>query len=232
MNLQRLSSYAATAALGALAGWLVQPPAPAPMPARVDGTALAAVSAPRSAGQPAAAAAPLIIVAGDGNVTLHVEQQPLAWVLEQIAAQSGLSEVARRAAAVAAAASAATEATASEPEAVVAAAPQAEALLQSIQRGSEADRFDGLLAARGHGVPLSDELLKNLFETDASERVRLSAFESYLEGRSGSPAELRSALAAALYVPNGAIQREARQRLDELAETERIDAATPQAAGP
>ena len=228
MNLQRLTSYAATAGLAWFAGWLMQPSAPA-VPARVQATATAA------AGQASDAAAPLIVVASDGNVTLRVEQQPLAWVLEEIAKQSGLSEVAKRAAAAATAAAsgAAAEVPVEVPVEVASATPQqAEQLLQAIQRGSEADRFEGLLAARGQGVAVSDEVLKSLFETDASERVRLTAFEAYLEARSGSPETLRSTLAAALYLPNAAIQREARQRLDELAETERIDAATSQVTDP
>jgi hypothetical protein len=41
--------------------------------------------------------APFIAVSSDDNVTLRVEQQPLEWVLEQIAIQSGWSDVRERA---------------------------------------------------------------------------------------------------------------------------------------
>ena len=40
---------------------------------------------------------PLIAVSSDGNVTLRVEQQPLEWVLEEIAKQSRWSDIKERA---------------------------------------------------------------------------------------------------------------------------------------
>ncbi|WP_341887322.1 hypothetical protein [Variovorax sp. YR752] len=225
MNVLRITSHAAVAAIACLAGWLMQPSAPetkAPPPV---------APSPQRTAQVVDTSEPLIAVASDGNVTLRVEQQPLAWVLEQIAKQSGWSDVHKRATPDAVVADAA-DVPSVVPEVVPASPAQAEALLQTIRNGSETDRFDGLLEARSQGVPVSDELLKSLFETDASERVRMTAFETYLESRSGSLGDMRTALTAALYVPDATIQREAKQRLDELAESERIDAATPQAAAP
>lgn len=228
MNIQRIAGLAATAALGWLAGWQMQPSTPA-APARAP----VATAGATVASQSVADATPRIIIASDGNATIHVDQQPLAWVLEQIARQSGWSDVHARATPSAASAVPASGAEAPAELVFVAEAPRDEAqVLHAIARGSETDRFDGLMAARSSGVPLTEELLKNVFESDASERVRLAAFETYLEGRTGDNAALRSALSAALYVPNPAIQREARLRLDELDESERIDAATRQSAAP
>lgn len=229
MNVQHIAGLAATAAIAWLAGWQMQPAPPAAAPTRAPAAAAAAPGAAQSVVD----SSPQIVIASDGNATIHVDQQPLAWVLEQIARQSGWSDVHARA--TPAAASGVVAAGSDVPAEVVfvAEAPRDEAqVLQAISRGSETDRFDGLLAARSSGVALTDELLKTVFESDASERVRLAAFETYLEGHGGSHESLRSALTAALYVPNPAIQREARQRLDELDDSERIDAATRQTAAP
>lgn len=225
MNLLRIASHTAVAAIACLAGWSMQPSAPETK----KGAPVA--SSPIRTTQVVDTSEPLIAVASDGNVTLRVEQQPLAWVLEQIARQSGWSDVHKRAMPETVA-GAATDLASVEPVVVAFTPAQAAAVLQTIRHGSEPDRFDGLLEARSQGVPLSDELLKTLFETDASERVRLAAFETYLESRSGSHGDMRTALTAALYVPDAAIQREAKQRLEELAESERIDAAAPQRTDP
>ena len=100
--------------------------------------------------------------------------------------------------------------------------------LNAIREGDESTRIDGLLKTRSAGVPLPDDLLQTLFENDASERVRLLAFENYLEPRSGSVEGMRQALQAALDIPSAAIQADARRRLSQLAELEHNDAAHPQ----
>jgi hypothetical protein len=86
------SLLARTVHLGALVGsaaigwWGHEAAAPAAAPAVVI-----AAPAPQAAKSNPLPEAPLIAVASDGNVTLRVEQQPLEWVLEQIALQSGKS---------------------------------------------------------------------------------------------------------------------------------------------
>ncbi|MFT3955503.1 MAG: hypothetical protein QM722_14255 [Piscinibacter sp.] len=228
MKPQHIAGLAAAAAIGGLVGWQMQP-SPSAAPSR----AATIATSPAAATQAVTDTSPQIIIASDGNATIHVEQQPLAWVLEQIAKHSGWSDVHARATPAAASGVPAGSGDAPAEVVAVAEAPRDEAqVLQAISRGGEADRFDGLMAARSSGIALTDELLKTVFESDASERVRLAAFETFLEGHSGDGAALRSALSAALYVPNPAIQREARQRLDELDESERIDAATRQTAAP
>lgn len=230
MTVRSIIGYGATALLSCTAGWLMNVPAPTSPRAPA---ALIAPSASRANAAPMQADSdPLIAVSSDGNVTLRVERQPLEWVLEQIAKQSGWNDVKQRAGATTAsgAAVAAAPAPAVCAEASILTPAQAKQLLDAIERGGEADRYDGLLRARSDGVSVPDGMLKSLFETDSSERVRLIAFENYLEPRTGNVEAMRSALEAALYVPNGAIQSEAKRRLDELFESERIDAASVQKA--
>lgn len=242
MNAVRAITLATVAALAAGAGWFARDAsvasAPAARPAEqgTDRRVSAAAPAPSSTAQ-ARPVAPLIAVASDGNVTLRVEQQPLQWVLEQIAAQSGWTDVKERARAVkpAGAAPAAAGTPAVADAAGVACpepAPRVDAsrVLAAIERGAEEDRYNGLLQARSDGVQVGEQMLKTLFETDASERVRVEAFAEWLHSRADRPDTLREALQAALYVPSAAIQHEAKRRLDELNEAERIDALSGQRA--
>ena len=103
-------------------------------------------------------------------------------------------------------------------------APQPAALLQAITQGSDEERYAGLLRASPEdGLALPDETLQRLYQNDASDRVRLLAFQRYLEGRSGNLDELHNALQAGLAVPNEAVQTEARRRLNSLLGGEGID---------
>lgn len=83
----RLARTAHIAALvgSAALGWCAHDAA---TPAAAAVVAVAPPPAPVVSASPIPQA-PLIAVASDGNVTLRVEQQPLEWVLEQIALQSG-----------------------------------------------------------------------------------------------------------------------------------------------
>jgi hypothetical protein len=225
-------AHAATALAAAAAGWFAhepEPPLVAAAPAPVSRQA--AVAPPPSA-------APLIAVARDGNVTLRVEQQPLQWVLDEIAAQAGWPELRQRASAatVQAAASPAVvaPAAAAAGPAPMLACPEAAArqvdkaqVLQAIESGTEADRFQGLMLARSADLPISEATLKHLFENGGSERVEVAAFEAYLAQRADRPDELRAALEAALVAPTATIRRDAAQRLHELREVERLNALPP-----
>jgi hypothetical protein len=217
----RLSlGWMVTALAAGLAGWLLRGPGPQPTPP----TPPAAVAAPAPAAQ--LLAPPVIAVSSDGQVTLRVEQQPLEWVLEQIAAQGGvvaLDAAAPRALAMAPHATPGCTGT-REPDV------HAGGVLQALQHGSAEHRFQGLLQARNQGVVLPAQTVKALYETDRSDAVRLLALETYLEPRSGDGPATREALEAALRLPNGAVQREARRRLDELAEMERMQALSLQGA--
>lgn len=215
-----VACQAAFGAIAALAGWwLGSTPAPAAQPAP------ALADRPLPAGPRAAVEAPLIAVAEDGRVTLRIEQQPLDWVLDEIARQSGRPAQAR---AVAREADAAAQAC-PQPDAPPP-APDAARLRHAIERGSEAERFDGLLQARGDALTIDPATLRTIVETDASERVRLLALEAWLEQQADRPEQQRALLEAALLMPGAELQAEARRRLDELRELERSDPADPQPA--
>jgi hypothetical protein len=185
--------------------------------------------------------APLIAVASDGNVTLRVEQQPLEWVLEQIAHQSGWSDVRERAGLASgqiAAGAPAGPAPRPAPARVAASTPgqcpdsaerevDAVRVVQSIETGTEAERFQGLMVARSAGIAVAEPTLKHLFQAGGSERVQVAAFEAWLALRSDQPDALRAALEEAQHAPSEPIQREARQRLAELRELQRLDALPP-----
>jgi hypothetical protein len=170
--------------------------------------------------------APVIAVLHDGNVTLHVEQRPLDWVLQQITLQRGLLDAKHSAHANAPAGAVAAQSTCTDAPA------DAARILQTIAQGGDVERFDGLMQARHVSAFVPDDILKTLYENDPSDRVRLAAFEIYLERHSGESATVRKALEAALQVSSAAIQQDARQRLEEVIERDRIDAASSQGTQP
>lgn len=227
MNLGSVALTLATALVSALVsgitGYALGQPDPAP-PCGITHTGETARAGSGSTSPPAN---PVIAVGSDGNVTLHVDQQPLEWVLEQIALQGGDMTTTAKAVALrppssaGLACQASTDAGHTEPA----------QLLQAIERGSEAQRVQGLLDAQSAGVFVPDSTLKVLFETDASERVRLHAFEAYLERRTGDNAALRRTLEAATLIPSALIQREAQVRLHELTAMERMEASFKHRAG-
>jgi len=237
MNAHPILTHVAVIAVAAATGWFAANPAP--VTPDTPSPSMRSAAAPTSTPSVAPAGPPLIAVSTDGLVTLRVEQQPLDWVLEQIALQAGYGDLRERVRPAAGAAPASTGAPSAAPtyesvciEAPVVTAAEARRLFAAIERGSEAERFEGLLTAVSSSITVPDELLKSMIETDASERVRLVALERYLEPRGGDPAALRTALEAALVVPNAAVQQEARRRLDELTESERPDPSDPQRAPP
>ena len=223
MNIGSVALVVATALVSGAAGYALRQPDPAPPGVTSHGAQVVHAGSTSSSLR----AAPLIAVASDGNVTLHVDQQPLEWVLEQIALQGGNVKATVTVADIRPRSS--TEPSCPGPTG--AARVDSAKLLQEIQRGSEEQRVRGLLDARPAGVMVPAETLKTLFETDASDKVRLHAFEAYLEQLPGDNATLRRTLEAAVLVPSAVIQREAHARLDELSDMERIDASPRQRAG-
>jgi hypothetical protein len=94
-------------------------------------------------------------------------------------------------------------------------------LEQSLGHASEQVRLQALQEAPLSGVPVSEAVLMRLMESDPSERVRLEALEQFVELKSGSPDELRTALQAVLKIPSAALQARAREQLDGLDELQR-----------
>lgn len=222
-------AWAATLAVAAAAGWAARGPVASD---RVASSPAAAVAPPTVAIdlQP-----PLIAVASDGRATLRVEQQPLDWVLEQIALQSGRPELAGiTAAATTSAAPAARPGSHQSGDAACATPTRADpgSLLFTIEHGADDARAEALLQAQAGGLKLPEPLVRSLLETSASERVRLAALDSWLAMRSGDARAERAALEAALVMPSMAVQQEARQRLDDLDEIERMDAEAARRRSP
>lgn len=211
---------AAALAAAACAGWWAHPDLPPPQaPAPPHAAAPAPVPAPM----------PLIAVAHDGRATLHVDQQPLEWVLEQIALQSGWAGVHARA--PQAAASAPSEVLPpSCPEPLVRPADPAR-VLQAIDAGSELQRFEGLQQARQDGIDVPEPTLRFLLEQGPSERVRVLAFEAWLAQQAAEPAALRAALESARHAASPAVRQEAEARLEQWHEAQRL-AALPALADP
>lgn len=219
------AAQAATVLVAALAGWFAHQVAmPAPDPA-----------VPPPAPRPPATvpSLPVVMVSSDGMVTLRVDKRPLDWVLERIAHESGRAGL-RQAEGKTLDASASAVVRVAAPSAAPAVCPEsggppvdAGQVLHSLETGTEAERFEGLMLARSAGIPVAEPLLKRLFESGDSERVQVAAFEAYLAMRADRPDALRAALEEARGATPPAIQRDAGQRLAELAELQRLDALPP-----
>lgn len=228
-------AWTASLVIAAGGGWgahgLAGPATPDEALAAVAAHADGRLAPARKAAPQAMDTEPLIAVAPDGRVTLRVEQQPLEWVLEQIGRQAGWPELATRGATRATAhGPAAGSREASAADAPPAACPpawgpaDAARLVQAIDHGPEPDRVQALFRARAEGVPLPDTLLRTLVETAPSDELRLVALDVWLERQPADARGQRAALERALLVPHPAVQHEARQRLDDLLEIERLDA--------
>lgn len=230
---QLAAAWAASMAIAAAVGWAARGPADAAPAAALAAAAPATVGI--AAGQP-----PLIAVADDGRITLRLEQQPLEWVLEQIALQTGRADVASlrarvsAAAATRAASAGGTGDVGEQPEAVpgvdlacppVTVAADPAGLLQAIQYGPETERAAALLHARQQGITVPETLLRTLLETAVPEQLRVAALEVWLDRRIDDTASQRALLEAALLIPSPLVQQEARQRLDDLDEMARADAS-------
>lgn len=192
------------------AGWAGARMAAAASP---SGRARDASSADRPAPHTLFAAAPTIAVAPDGKVTLHVEGEPLQWVLAEIDRQAGQAVASTTDHAV----SPRRIGTATQAERAcnVAQSPQAQDVVARVMRGTETERYDTLVQARSGGA-VSEEMLRTLYQSDASPRVRLLAFEYAQEATEGDPGARRTELEAARLLPDAVVAQEAARRLEAL----------------
>ena len=101
----------------------------------------------------------------------------------------------------------------------------AERLARALRGGSEQQRYDALLQARSEGAPLPEGQLMRLMAQDPSERVRLLAFENYIEAQSGDLDALRTGLQAVMRIPHTALQAKAREQLDGIEQLYQHNAA-------
>lgn len=190
------------------AGWAGARMAAAAAPAR---GARDASSADRPAPHTLFASAPTIAVTPDGKVTLHVEGEPLKWVLAEIDRQAG-----HAVASDADPAESPRRIGAATPTACsVAQSPEAQDVAARVMRGTETERYDTLVQARSGGA-VSEEMLRTLYQSDASPRVRLLAFEYAQEATEGDPGARRTELEAARLLPDAVVAQEAGRRLEAL----------------
>ena len=171
------------------------------------------------------ASGPVIAVTKNGRVTLHVDNESLTWVLAEIERQAGSKGAAKEAAAMDADHSASAAAA---PRAIACDA-RPEDVLARVLRGNETERYDTLVQSLSGGA-VSAETLKTLYQTDASPRVRLLAFEDSLESTAGDPAARRAELEAARLLPDPVVAQAAARSLEALDQQARDTA--PQDAAP
>jgi len=160
---------------------------------------------------------PVISLAPDGRVTLHVDSQPLEWVLDELHAQGGPGSV-LQAARVALKAGPERAEPDADPSCLAPAVPPPD-LPARLQHGSEPERYDSLLRAHSEGG-VSEQMVRTLYETDGSPRVRLLAFEVALQAHGGDPAALRRALEAARFLPDAVVAGDAARRLAALGDVD------------
>lgn len=178
---------------------------------------------------PGAPAKP-IEVHSDGRVSLHLGHAPLEWVLEELERRQPrrLSRMP----------TAAPVTSIPDPVTCKAADPgelspqQQAALLRNLHQGSDAERQAALVRAGDAGVVLPPQLLRQLFESDPSEAVRLLAFTAYLDAVADDLVTLRAALESGTYNQSEAVQQVARRYANERAAAEDAVASTPARGAP
>lgn len=217
-NIRQWVLTAATAIACGVFGWSLG------QASRGSGAPRAAVHDDAPAPHTLFAAGPLVAVAKDGRVTLHVDHESLSWVLAEIDRQAGAPVTARG-----------TVPSDTDAGATAAARPRAreglarpDEVLARVLRGSEPERYDALVQSFNGGA-VSAETLKTLYQTDASPRVRLLAFEDAQEATEGDPAARRSELEAAHLLPDPVVAGAAGRLLETL-DRQAHDAAQQDAA--
>lgn len=105
-------------------------------------------------------------------------------------------------------------------------------VIRAFWGGTEDDQYDALTQALQLGIDLPADLLRQAFETGPSERVRLLAFTTYLDGTTSDVESVREALVSGTVNTSAAVQAEARKRLEEFERYQEMIAATPPQGDP
>ncbi|WP_157270183.1 hypothetical protein [Azohydromonas aeria] len=237
MSLQSGIGMLALVLGSASAGWLLhglaRPPQAEPAATAAAEPADAAsrgslLAFPQVTGSGAApdAGAPEVELHADGSASIRVQHRPPAWVLAELCRQGarglpGCGPSATAQAQPAAPVAALTPAPELAP-------PDVSRLLPRLRDPAESVRYQALMHARAEGLMLPEGTLRSLMETDSSERVRIEAYEAWVEAHSGTDDDLRAALNTVLRIPQPALQARAREQLDDLEESLRQDAASAQ----
>lgn len=151
--------------------------------------------------------APSVRLHEDGSASVQALRQRPLWILDELCRQGAALRPGACTPAMGDAANANAAATAGS-----AAAP----LAQALRDGSEAQRYDALVQSRTAGVLVAEDVLMRLMAEGPSERVRLAAFDSYMELKSGDVDHLRGGLQAVLRIPYTPLQARAREQLDGI----------------
>jgi hypothetical protein len=224
MSLGSVIRTAALVLLSGSTGWVLhaltatpdQAPTPAPAEEKPRGSLMAF---PQSASD---ADADVVQLNGDGSATIRVQRRPPGWVVSELCRQ-GARDVAGCARDVAQASSpggaAQTPSTTPQPPGT-----GDEQILRRLKDPNEQARFQGLMQAREEGVLVPKATLLALMRNDPSERVRLEAFEDYVDASSDTTQELRAAMQELMRIPDATLQSRAREQLDLLEQAEREDA--------
>ncbi|NML18869.1 hypothetical protein [Azohydromonas caseinilytica] len=207
--------------VSAAAGWVLHAP---DTPSAAGPTAAAADAAAARRPQPlsvlaypqaAAEAAPETVrLHADGSVTVQVQHRPAVWLVAELCRQGA------RLAPACMGSAAALPVSQGERD--------ADALERALREGDEQRRHEGLLQARAEGRLLPEPLLLDLMRTGPSDRVRLMAFDSYIELKSGDLEALRTGLQAVLRMPYTPLQVRAREQIDGIEALYRYDTALAQ----
>ena len=212
-NIRRVAMTALVAfACGAIGGWFGRSAAGTAAAAGPSALARTDAPAPHTLLDPG----PVITVSQDGRVTMHVDHESLQWVLTEIDRQGG----ARAATATAAPLEADRKTAPREEPHTTAGAAHPEEVLARLLRGTEPERYETLAQAQNGGA-VSEDVLRTLYQTDASPRVRLLAFDYAQEGSEADPAARRNALAAARLLPDPVVSQEAARLLEALDRADR-----------
>ena len=198
MVASRLIRWAATVLVSGTAGWVLNEQWPktsdsVPLPdAEFSASTAPAPDSSAPSGTPGAAAMrmpPPVQLFADGTVTVNVQNRPVQWVLDEITRLGGLQvglpqspvqEAPEQPTLNAPQFAACKDSPGLEFEACQ--EEQARQSLRAISEGDEKARYESLAMAGAIGLSVPQETLKTLYETDTSERVRLLAFEQYIDG--------------------------------------------------
>lgn len=172
-------------------------------------------------------AQPSVAVLGDDMVSIHVDRTSVAWLLRELERQGARLPSAGQKI-LAGTTSLATE----EPDAAEPDSTEPDRLVIALRNGTEDDRQAAIMRAREQSIDLPAGLLRQTFETDSSESVRVLAFTTYIDTAMSDTESIREALTSGTFNSSAAVQAEARKRLTEFEIYQEMVAATPPQGDP
>lgn len=173
------------------------------------------------------ASQPFVAVLGDGMVSIHVDRTSVASLLHELERQGARLPSAFQESPAGVKALPSGEPDATEPDSA-----EPERLIFALRNGTEDDRQAALMRARELSIDLPAGLLRQTFESDSAESVRVIAFTTYLDTATSDTESIREALTSGTFNSSAAVQAEARSRLAEFESYQELIAATPPQGDP